>query len=839
MPVVPTQPALLSTDVPGASAAPSGREGIAQAGLASLGQDVAQVGLDMLTNLKQAEAVNSVGEAKLKLKMDAEDFSRQLELQNEGGNYVELIKDKDGKTVGSKLALDPKGQPIPISQKYQEWAAKRFKEDQEKLPSYLAQQMYLQQARPYLGEEIESVKNKQHALLLGKITQDQNERLNTRANLLVDQPSLGRVYDASRDTALELMANVGKSHSLVFAREKSEAMDKQYAESAGRGAVNQVLSIPQKQDKGFARRKLADAWLTLLREDPNNKNTLSRESLIRKNNGQKIFSEMFDPDKKAELERQLIAAREMANKHDLMTIDAQVAEAASSFRLGEPQRFTREAADKLAADINTAVSEGHMAPEIAAQKYAVLAMTRTAQEIPSRIVFMPPAQRDGALKGHLTTAGYEQAQKYLGANPATKQFGSLVQEQATADGQRLATTFLSQSQNDWAEFVQKNGFEASVTRQALMDTRRASFANPGSLAGLAPQLRDELKKSEQMHSMHFPTEPQTWRPFTKEQSASMVEYFTNVTVPVEQKAIALRTMLQEYGSEYFPKVMSQLIEDNSSKGFGKEWYFASLFAGSQTLTTDVIKALTADPNSEENKTVMKLRGLNEETMRASLGQVFDKFILASSQQSPGDPFYDLAKESVIRVAKNKALALMKNGRANDFGAASQMAYDSLVKDNWYVLDARGSSGLFGTGLGAREYSMIIPKRVKDLPITPDRAQAIVDYSLSLMDRKKLESLGVALPKTPDGKTTMHADQFFAQVTGDDGRVVVNQKTGMLEVWWFDRYSNTDRQVTNKMGGPLTIPVEKALDEMKNSKAPPVYAPNRSMEKTPAKRPGEL
>jgi hypothetical protein len=806
MPTIPIQRQLLSTDVPGASINPSAGSAIPDA-IANLGGQVADTSLKMLGQIKKAEAQDASSSAHNDDAIESEKYMTQLKLSSPDGK----IRDESG-----VIKTNPDGTPISMTQAYRNWANDRFTKNQLAMPSAEAQQLYKERAAPFFSSQVGAAFAEEQNAKLQSVRFNGVQRDQSRADSLTTYSTPRKVYDTSQQSRLDIQQMTGANgvYNQNQANEQMLKNDQQFAESAGKFAVNQVVALPKKGDKAFARQKIANQWIAYLTEDPNNPSTLSPDSAARKGVGLPILSEMFSPDTKATILHQLIAAREQADNFDVGALRASFQEAEAAFSLNKRDRVNL---GTLGGQLTEGIKSGKIQPYEGAQMLGGLAMTDQVQKLPNAIVMLPPAEREKQINARAGVA-YKVAQSYLANAPGTSQFGSLAEKQAKDKAEAINKQYLDESQGDWASFM-ANHETSTMARNAALAKSNTTFTDPRTLAGKGALINENIRSSELVFSSHFPNNPEYFRVITKPQSEQIAQFLTSPTNSPEATASAVRTMAKELGPNY-PRVIMQMVQD---KNLEKKWMFASLFGNSQTQTEDVIAALKSPSSSQQFKDFAASRGLTESQINAEIGSKFGKFVLASSQQSPGDPFSQMGQEAIFEAAKSKAMANLQSGRASDWGPAVQQAYDSLVGNNWYVKEARGQGGILG--FGQRKYNLVVPKTISGRPVSDQDAQSITDYAQSIMTPDALKKMGAVPPPTPKGQPSQFPEEFYKQVANDDGRVVVNQKLGGLEVWYFDRYHNTNKQVTMKGADgkqkALLIPLQNVLNQQPTQATSPL------------------
>lgn len=794
----PIRKQMISTDVPGAPDAMRGAGMVAEA-LSGVGQAVQRGAGQLQDYIQQAEGQDAADSTFLRSRLETEREWHALKTASPDGNFY----DDEG-----QLQTNPDGTPRTITQEFEERANERFRQDQEAMPSRYAQRLYKEKAAPWFTSQAQSAFTDEQVRKIESVKTNLFTNDQIRSDSLVSQASLLKAYETSNESREAWQAHVGKLYPAPFATEQMSKNDDQFAESAVRYALNQIAATPNKNDRGFARKKIADYWIRVLSEDSKQPKLLTPESFVRTTHGQPILAEMLNPDKKAQLIHQLLAAKEAAEKSDLSALHNDIREAGAAYSLGKPGRVPLTS---LEGRIRDAVLANKMSASEGTSLYATMAVQDRLFKA-GNLAMLPPDQEAEAVR-NMGAGVFRDSQKTLASFGDLGQVGSVAEKSIRDGGEQIVSKHLKERQNDFPAYVTKYDQGVQAIEAQLYKSGYQS-SDPRTIAGKGSLIRDRIAAVDNNYSAHFPGDSAYARVISKPESEGWGRFLTSKTRSPEEVASAIKTMAQELGPDY-PRVIDQMVRDKNLKA---EWYFASMFSGSQGLTEDTVAALKTEMTQDAERELMGRNNLTQETLNSQINSKFGVFMKAIRQQDPRGGMAQMGRDAIVRVARNKALALLDSQRASGSVDAIDKAYEALVEANWHIKQTTvpntGILGFFG-----RKYNMVIPKAIGGRDIGDADAQKIADYSASIMTVDGLKKLGAEAPLRADGKPSAFGEEFYKQVvSGDDvsgGRVVINDRERALKIWWL-RKNDSIPAMVHKIGPdgkrvPLRIPIEEALN----------------------------
>lgn len=831
MPRVPTQVNPISTDI--VTAVPSsniGQAGMVQEAVSRVGAALSSTAAQIGQQVQQEEARDASSNAYIKDQLDGDAYYEGLKLKTDGNGY---IKDPDTGQVQS----NPDGTYQTMSQAYMEWTDQRFRQRQEEMPTYQAQEFYKAHAKPYFSSQLQVVRGKELEYKVEGYKNNQLSRDQARWDNLTSFGDIQKLYQLTNDSSAEWQSNVGKLFSANQATTQVSKNNQQATESLGKKWVNDIVAIPKTSTGNFTRSKLAGKYIDYLNEDPSRPETLSVDSQVRLSHGLPIMSQMMNPDTKASVLKALDLARKESVKFDLSDLKSKLnnVEADLERTGGANTNFSL-----LKAQVVQALSVNAMSPSEAQDSLSNLDVALAKHNIPSSIRYLPPNQQVDIYKSAATNS-FKNTQKMFANDPTLTASGSISALKIEKELGANANKNLESAKSDWQGYQwdvpydpRKPDTSSTGVLKASMTKKGASFSNPNTLSGLGPLLQNQLQNSENLHntwvSSMGPSAPQ-FRVLTKSQSSEMGDFFKSPIKSDEEKASAIRTIFNEYGSRG-DQVIRQMVEDNS---LSKDWYMSGLYKDNQTNTHQIVKSLSRSYTGQQSSEILSGHGMKESELDSALSTKFQKFSASISQQSPDDPMTQMKLDAVTRVAKNHALDNIQNNRVKSVSEAVDNAYDTFVSQNWHVREFTVDSGLIPDSMKAigyvppfnyipqnRTYDIVIPRKIQGVSVSESKADSISLWAREAMTPEGLKKLGATPPKG-----SKFGEEFYNQVFKDDGRAVINSKANAIEVWWYDKNQHLSRPVMqgNKV---LRVPLSKV----------PEYLPTPSGN-SPRYIPGEI
>lgn len=795
MPIIPVQKQLTSVDVPVVDVN-VGAAGMVQRAVGQLGGQLADTSMKLIGQMKQAEAVDAAQQAHASDRLEAEKYMAESKLANPDG----YVKNGEG---GMQTNLD--GSPVTISQDFQEWSERRYRKNQDSMPSNLAQEMYRERANPFFTSQILSSFNEEHAQKINAFKSNADLRDRSRADSLVTLAHPNKVYEISNESRLDRMQQTGPGKIFDLNQTRADVMknDQAFAEAAGKHALTQALATPGPKERSGERVKYIDQWITWINESPE-QGPLTKEAMARKSAGLPILSEMFSPDTKASILHSLQQAKEQAKVRDKSALDLLLRE--NTAYIANNGKPSKAITDKLKGDIMQQVATGLRIPEQGAHDMATMTMAEQLQKMPQSIKLLNPAAQLQYFQS-LEKPAYEAAQSFLERDPRTGQVGSIAQQEVRATSQKAYAAWEKERTEDWAAYLENSPDTTSQEKKAAFQLNNVTMTDPRTLKGMGGVLNAQIESSRQRYSEFFPGKPEHFRILTKTDSEQMASFFNDPAKirTIEEQAAAIRTMAKEYGSN-FPKVMQQMVEDGHLKA---PMMFAANMAQSQIQTQNLLSGLLfKDADSEETRIYLASKKITDSHLDGELGKKFAPFINAASQRAPGDPFSTMGRDAIVKAARNVAIMNLKDGRADDATDAAQQAYESMVQGAYHVKES-SAPGILG-GFFQKKYNLLVPKQIGSREISDGEAQTIAEYSRNILTPDWLRVLGVVPFAKRDGTPSDLPEQFYNQVSSSNGRAVINPKTEAVEIWMHDKYNHVDRAVLRADGQKVSIPLEKAL-----------------------------
>lgn len=197
MPLIP-----ISTNVEGADLN-TGSQGLVGAALANVGNVVQDMSLQIGEKLRNEEAVQTVASTRAAREFESKQKIAELKADSPDGYMWEV---KDGKR---QQVRNPDGTQKSITSAYRDWANEKFESDQKRMPSRVAQDLYVREMLPDFTDNISVVQGHEFSKRQGATKGKAVEAGNIRAMDVYTAPGhLSDVYEKSK-------ANVAQNASLV------------------------------------------------------------------------------------------------------------------------------------------------------------------------------------------------------------------------------------------------------------------------------------------------------------------------------------------------------------------------------------------------------------------------------------------------------------------------------------------------------------------------------------------------------------------------------------------------------------------------------------------------
>lgn len=304
MPVVPIINQQISMDVPAAPQA-NAEGAYSYQALQQLGANVADSGF-ALADKVQAITDNDAAQTKYQqTKLDSEDKYRMLKIQSPDG----LMRDKYGAPISKEG-----GGYRTVTDEFHDWANERYQQDQAALPTSRSQSIYKNQALSTLTATTAQIQNDALAMQVDAVSQNQDLRLRSVRDKLLDAPNVNEAYFGVDSQTLEINKSRGVLYDSATAQKKVVEAQEQISSSTIQGKITRILSEPK---KGHTRKEAADEAMNILvGQDP--------DSVMRHKHGSLTISEMLKPEQKAQYEQEIARLSQVALKMDIGTTDQKV-----------------------------------------------------------------------------------------------------------------------------------------------------------------------------------------------------------------------------------------------------------------------------------------------------------------------------------------------------------------------------------------------------------------------------------------------------------------------------------------------------------------------------------
>ena len=249
MPRVPTQAPQISTDVSvGPALEPVGQQGVISEAISRTGGQASAIALDLMGKLKQVENSDAVYKAQTD---DLLWYQQTEALIKNGDRFSDgYVKDEQGKYVEVPDVSSTTGfRKQTTSEYFTEQANQRFKENQEKMPSYVAQQQYKQAQHGWYLDKVGSVWGMEQSARYEHSKADLSLDVQKLTDQFIGTPSihLAKLYEATDTVVQRVQKNVQAG---LYGKLKGEEMMRDHLSSMIFGNFQGQLDIVQERIRG-------------------------------------------------------------------------------------------------------------------------------------------------------------------------------------------------------------------------------------------------------------------------------------------------------------------------------------------------------------------------------------------------------------------------------------------------------------------------------------------------------------------------------------------------------------------------------------------------------------
>lgn len=778
MPIIPSQRQPISMDVPGMNVPTVGNQ--TASALVQAGAAIADTSLDLLQQVKHSEAIEASSKAFFEDRYASEDKQSELKRMFPDG----YILDDAGQRVKNADATDR-----TITQEYRDWANKRYEDNQLKMPSKVAQEMYAQKAGQYYSDTMIQVRNDEMIQRVEGFKRSEETKLNTSLNRQAQAPSVSRAYADMDDFVVNREAQKGKLFGHQAAFEGNQRIKAEVPQSYFDGMINHALAEP----KGSASRTdvIRQALGVLHGEDA--------ESKRREGSGLYTISNSMNPDQKADIERKLLTMLDAAKQMDLSDLRAKTAAAHSSLEIGEKVPFS-----PLKAGWQKALAEGAVTPFEYAEQVGGLVAHDKALPVVSSTAFLlaHPDEKQAQIEKVA-----EEAYKAFVAETPPEVLKEFPQVGATARQQILErVTEVGKKQDDLLkeDFVRGAGVAYQI---ASYSKALNGFSNPPqniAQNGLFLHYRSDML--EKIGERHFRGKSPDFRLLTKEESQHLSDFLKDET---KGHSLVADTLVSLYRTDkrHYGSIIDQMIRD---KNLGGEWRIV-LVNPNRVLISEFVQTIRDGAKIRDDaQKVMQAKGATTADFENGVQKSAGNILMSMTQSNRDSSIAELERQQMRNVIITKAMDLYRReGGARTPDEYARMATEAWLGSRYKNIEVGGFMGFgntAGTGLFPKKANINIPA---EYSAYEDNVKA---NSARYLRPDYLQAKGAVLPP---GMSDIEKSKFWEQVAETATFPQTADQTG-YEIHYFDRKANsylpvfTFRRDKNGRQIPLVIPISDMI-----------------------------
>lgn len=785
MPKLPDSNPMLSLDIPSVNMPSSSEFGKIGNAIEYAAEQVEGAGFDALTQIKHAEAQDASSSAFYKDKVDSENKITQLKLQSSDGYMHE-----DPTDSSSDIIQNQDGSRRTMSQEFYDWANERYQNTQTKMPTELAYEMYKSRALPYLSDQQALVQNDTQVMKVKAYDQRKEADIKSLGDQLVSNPNLLNFYLHANDVAPDFKSQIGVMHNAAEADQKTRQAYQSLSRDLMQGAYTQILS--QKKEGDPTRLQDIQRWRDVLSgNDP-----MSRARAAR---GMPVLADMMDPIQKSVEEEKLVRLIPTAQAADLNDFRAMLHQTMTAQEMGQGDPSSL---NYLLNQTAQYAQSKDLHPVEAAQIWGDLFSAKAIGRMQGPSFDALPLDQKTALIEQASKQAKSEAQTFA-QRMGVQHSGDMGATSSKQIDDRLIKQALSVESEKRQDF-------ASFSQRVLPSGQMASkldYSSPISIAvGPNPRiLQQSLHDSLALSKTTISSNPDYWRPVTKEQSSQMSNFIKNPNISDEQAGQAIKAMSSAYG-RWFPGVMDQMIQDGLPEG----WRVAALNPSSSNTTFMVSSIRGNQAIDTAFKAKLEALGEKESDFDGAAYRATQTWTAAKIQESPLNLSQTNFVNSVNLAVKNGAKQIWLNDPSMSADEAVKRSSDRLI-NNYAYTNTMGGGWFSGP---SRQSLVTIPKNVNGTPISEGQNSIIMENLRGALTEEGISRLHPFVPPKANGQPSDFADEFIPQIARTGRASFVQSPEPGFNIWYQGTKDKIEKQLyTTDLKGrqvPAFIPLQAVM-----------------------------
>lgn len=806
MPIVPPQKQQISMDVWAPEPQAAGATAIGSA-LGGLGQALAQTSQGFLEQIKRAEAKEASSKAAFDDYSEIDAYYTRIMRENPDG----YIKDERG-----EIKTNPDKTPRTISQEFVDWADERFKRNQERMPSFLAQEEYKEKSRKMFEEYATKIRNDEWVLRVKTFDRGASDdktrlitRMTTEFSLLPDLPPdsrdengfdtspVGSYYGQVDLLESRINEQTGILYSAQAAFERVQTLRKEAPDGPLQGLYNKALLDKTGRSAKFALNWLYGKDRESLARDPNPD--------VREEGDLPTLRTSMDPDKHQQWTQrftQLLKAKTREDGNDwVQRADRNIESILSgdgTFKIEDMPEFISQGLE-LKSDDDKSISDINMAEKPAEMFLAARAKEAlTGWQYYTMNSADKQKEREKIREDAIGYANAFLAKHFPERAKELSTIGVGLRARLDARLDHIIRSAREEAGRDFPAFTRNN-----PAVKAVADA--IDYNNPQSLNDyrIRNAIRQDDQNIEKMHRMFYRGEVAPPVQYLTREATQTITKILESPIGSDQKHIFLRNLHRSNPGTFNEKLL-QLV----NSGLDKKWLPVLSMSDDPVFEQQLVNSIANPPKDAE--AILAARGSSPDALKSDIAKESMDYIRSLQAANPDSPMSNYIQDAHLGAMYNSAMQGIIRGETPT--AAAKNAVRAFVDRRFIKIKVK--NGLFSN------VDYRLPRNVNGVALN-EKDQTRIEESLASMSLPgRVEALNPDIPSnlpavlaaektsditgTPTGK--------FQEVVRRSLRFRPNAANTAVVPQWFSVYHNKMVDLL-KDGQPITIPILKLRDPL--------------------------
>jgi hypothetical protein len=767
MAIIPSEPRMLSMDVPAAPDASVGA-GLVGQSLANVGRQVAESASNLYVQVRHQEAESVVLDTYLKQQDQARQFLEQAKLRSKDGNAY----DENGVPI-----LNPAdGSQMSLTDYYKQWSDQKYRDTQQSLPSPYAQELYQQKMGTFFSGFKNDVWNEEMSKRIDFLDGIRNDGLRREAVKQVETPNVPSFYENLDLQRANLKNAEGKTYTPAQVRKRDEQMLKDFPDALMQGFETQITSLKNLEASGAGKGAYkssrieagVNAIATLTGQDP--------ESIRRRNAGMPVLADLMDPDKKSHWLNKFNMLLEVGKQHDTSDWSERGDRIALSLEKGEKgpdgmplvsdsdvQRFYQEGIALKNAGAVKDLKFLDTLSNIAVKK-------NSGQFLNSADYFFLSPERKQAAMNKIADDSVKEVSNIISKNglklePGIQAAGAPARERALTLAKELMLRADTEIHDDLPKTIAQKIPTFARNENLVSYTDPRILASPGVQAA-ARSNDQQLANIYRSYNGDPNANPPAYLSKAKEQELGN---FLTGPANSDQKLNMLLGVHALNPATYNSKI-NQMIQSNK---LPPRWYVALSIGDDKVFATEMVNAIT-NPIKEPQSILGT--GNSVDVLKSD---IFDKsrdYMASIISRNPQSPITNLEQGEIRDTLFNMAINRIVKGQSTASTAA-----DDVVKA---LVDNRFMKTKVSRGVFSSSDKIMFPKRIGGVELS-DIDKSNIEQNLQAY--KDPSFFSALTPDRPDGLDPRIENSRVSEVMTNSLKFRWNATQDKLIPQWEDSY----------------------------------------------------